>query len=330
MRTSLLVAAAVLAETTLLPSAAQAATTIDPANRFAGGANIGWVNFVGDTNNGAVVGEYVCSGYIYAANVGWIHLGDGTPANGVYYNEFNGDSGVNVGGDGGLHGLAWGANIGWVNFTTNGFPAQAPRIDLLTGKFSGFAWGANVGWISLSNAVASVRTDRITPGGDSDADGITDAWERERTGNLTTLSRDGDRDGDGVTDLREYLANTNPLDPSSNLVLGTAPISGVGPSPMVVNWMAMPGRVYRVEMRDNLDPQTPWVDSRLVANPSLISGVGPSPMRAVFGVGPSPLHQLFGVGPSPLHEVSGVGPSPMRIFQVRALLPADILGTPTP
>ena len=50
----------------------RAATTIDAGNHYAYGANLGWMDWRGDTANGAVIGEYVCSGYIYAANVGWI------------------------------------------------------------------------------------------------------------------------------------------------------------------------------------------------------------------------------------------------------------------
>src|SRR5687767_15653232 len=71
--------------------ASPAATTINPVNRFAYGANIGWVDWRADVANGAVIGEFVCSGYIYAANVGWIHLGDGSPANGVRYLNLSGD-----------------------------------------------------------------------------------------------------------------------------------------------------------------------------------------------------------------------------------------------
>src|SRR2546423_15704521 len=55
-----------------------ALTTIDATNQYAYGANIGWMDWRGDTNNGAVIGEYGCSGYIYAANVGWINLGSGS------------------------------------------------------------------------------------------------------------------------------------------------------------------------------------------------------------------------------------------------------------
>ena len=129
----------------------------------------------GDTNNGAVIGEYVCSGYIYAANVGWINLGSGAPTNGIQYqNNSATDFGVNHDGMGNLRGYAYGANIGWVNFENNG----APKVDLKTGKLSGSIYSANCGWISLSNAFAFVQTDIIAPGVDTDGDGMADAWER--------------------------------------------------------------------------------------------------------------------------------------------------------
>src|SRR5437899_599745 len=126
-----------------------AATTINATNKFAYGANIGWMDWRGDTNNGAVIGEYVCSGYIYAANVGWINLGSGSPFNGIQYQNLSAvDFGVNQDGLGNLRGYAYGANIGWINFENNG----APKVNLKTGNLTGYVWSANCGWISLSNA----------------------------------------------------------------------------------------------------------------------------------------------------------------------------------
>src|SRR6058998_3906935 len=82
---------------------APAATTIDSVNHFAYGANVGWMDWRGDVANGAVIGEFVCSGFIYAANVGWINLGSGTPANGIrYQNNSAADFGVNHDGAGNL------------------------------------------------------------------------------------------------------------------------------------------------------------------------------------------------------------------------------------
>src|SRR5690348_5706383 len=84
-------------------TAARAATTIDAANKYAYGANIGWIDWRGDTNSGAVIGEYVCSGYVYSANVGWINLGNGSPTNGIQYQNVSAnDFGVNHDGLGNL------------------------------------------------------------------------------------------------------------------------------------------------------------------------------------------------------------------------------------
>jgi len=149
-----------------------AATTIDSVNKFAYAANLGWVNWYADGANGAVIGDYVCAGYLYAANVGWINLGSGSPGNGIHYqNLAANDFGVNHDGLGNLRGLAYGANIGWINFETTG----APTVDLKTGNLSGSVWSANCGWIGLSNAFAFVQTDMIAPGADTDGDGIADA-----------------------------------------------------------------------------------------------------------------------------------------------------------
>ena len=159
-----------------------AATTIQPTNSFAYGANIGWINWRGDVTSGAVVGEYVCSGSIWSANCGWISLGSGTPVNGIQYGNASAtDFGVNLTGhvvSGGvppaqLRGFAYGANIGWINFESTG----NPEISLSTGRLSGFAYSANCGWIDLASATAFVQTDFIIPGADTDGDGIADAHE---------------------------------------------------------------------------------------------------------------------------------------------------------
>src|ERR1700722_17199916 len=107
-----------------------AGTTIDGTNRFAYGANLGWMDWTGDTANGAVIGEYVCSGYIYSADVGWINLGSGAPANQIQYqNNSASDFGVNQDGTGNLSGYAYGANIGWVTFEQT---YGQPKVNLFT------------------------------------------------------------------------------------------------------------------------------------------------------------------------------------------------------
>jgi len=123
-------------------------SNIDPVQRFAWSANLGWIDArAGDGAQGAVFRLSYASGYLWSANAGWINLGDGTPANGSAYANTSGiDFGVNHAGSGKLRGLAWGASVGWIVFEDIG----NPRIDLATGALSGYAWMANAGWLHLA------------------------------------------------------------------------------------------------------------------------------------------------------------------------------------
>ncbi len=247
----------------LAASVAPAATTINAVNHFAYGANIGWMDWRGDATNGAIIGEYICTGFIYAANVGWINLGSGTPANGIrYQNNSATDFGVNHDGFGNLRGQAYGANIGWLTFTNRdatGAAYEGPKVDLLTGRLHGFAWSANCGWISLSNAQAFVQTDRIQSGADSDGDGLPDAWERLRFGNLTTANAGTDTDLDGFTALQEYLADTDPNDPDSRLRI-TSYVAGAGGSSATLQWTSIGTRQYRILKTNTVTATSPWTD----------------------------------------------------------------------
>jgi hypothetical protein len=257
---------AALVVSVIVAISAQGATSINSANRFSYGANIGWMDWRGDVANGAVISEFVCSGYIYSANVGWIHLGDGTPANGIRYaNNSATDFGVNHDGAGNLRGFAYGANIGWLNFTNRdavGASYDGPKVDLLTGRLSGYVYGANIGWISLSNAVAHVQTDTIPAGPDSDGDGIPDNWELQYAGNLTSLNGAGDFDNDRVPNSQEYLADTDPTDPSSNLRI-TDFIANSGGTANTLTFTSRPTRLYEVHERTTLTPDSSWTDSGL-------------------------------------------------------------------
>jgi hypothetical protein len=257
---------AVLVFSSVAALTAPTATTINSVNRFAYGANIGWIDWHSDVANGAVVGEFVCSGYIYSANVGWIHLGDGTPANGIRYaNNSATDFGVNHDGAGNLRGFAYGANIGWLNFTNRaaaGDTYEGPKVDLFTGRLSGYVYGANIGWITLSNAVAQVQTDTIPSGPDSDGDGIPDNWELQYAGNLTTLNGSGDFDSDGIPNSQEYLADTDPTDATSNLRIIDF-IANSGGTVNTIIFTSRPTRFYEVQERSALTLDSSWLDSGL-------------------------------------------------------------------
>jgi hypothetical protein len=246
-----------------------AATSINNGNQFGWGANIGWVNWRGDTNNGAVIGEYVCSGDIYAANVGWINLGNGAPLNGIQYqNASANDFGVNQDGVGNLRGYAYAANVGWISFENQG----APRVDLQSGQLTGWIYSANCGWIGLSNAWAVVQTDTIAAGVDADGNGLPDAWELVNFGH-TGVDPNGDPDGDGMSNRQEYLAGTNPNDRGDKLVIISFGASMAGKS-VEVTWQSEATRRYYIETKLGLTSAT-WEDSGL----GLITPDGPTTTR---------------------------------------------------
>ena len=266
---------------------ASATTTVDAANHYAYAANLGWVDWRGDTANGAVIGDYVCAGSIYSANVGWINLGSGSPINGIrYQNLAAGDFGVNHDGLGNLRGYAYGANIGWINFVDTG----APTVDLRTGNLSGSVWSANCGWISLSNAVAFVQTDSFWPGV-LDANDLPIAWELTYFG-ATALDPNADPDHDGMSNLQEYLAGTNPTNAADALEI-TAYTTSPDGTTNLVTWTSVPTRFYYLQKTMGLGVSD-WLDSGL----GLIAPDGATTTRSVANTN-----------------------APMRFFSVRAVRP---------
>jgi hypothetical protein len=227
-------------------ASALADTTIDPANQYAYGTNIGWINAAGDNSNGAVIGRFYCSGFLYAANVGWISLGSG-PTNGWQYgNNSSSDWGINHDGAGNLSGYAYGANIGWINFEQ---VRGKPRVNTSSGALSGYAWGANVGWINLDG----VRTTTIDSGPDSDNDGLPDAWEIQRTGGTAALAGGGaDADSDGSSDSAEYHADTDPTDVTSFLTVSSQEVGLASGNSVNLAWLSQQGISYSVMVSDDL------------------------------------------------------------------------------
>lgn len=66
---------------------------------------------------------------------------------------------------------------------------------------------ANLGQLKIA---FSFDASTLVPPVDTDGDGISDAWELEYFGNLST-DPNADPDGDGVSNLQEYINGTNPL-----------------------------------------------------------------------------------------------------------------------
>lgn len=245
----------ILCSAGILDLAAQ--STISASEKCAYSANAGWLDFRADTANGTRVLDTALAGYSYAANFGWIHLGDGTPGNGHTYSNISAtDYGINVSRTGNLTGYAYAANVGWIAFEqTHG----QPKLDLRTGKFTGRAYSANLGWIALDTTFSDLATSTIARP-DSDSDGIADSWEHFNFGNLTTATITSDKDGDGSSDLAEYHAGTLPNDPIS-LVRIVSHTYAAGYTQADISFTSVATRNYRLEYDSDL--AGPWTNSAL-------------------------------------------------------------------
>jgi hypothetical protein len=99
---------------------------------------------------------------------------------------------------------------------------------------------------------------------DADNDGLPDAWELQYGLNPNSpADAQADSDGDTMTNWQEYIAGTDPTDPSSYLKLDAIATS---PSEASLQFMAVSNRTYTVEFTDALGLRS-W--SKLADLPAL-------------------------------------------------------------
>ena len=116
------------------------------------------------------------------------------------------------------------------------------RLDIGQGSFLVSNYG---GTITLSD-----YTPYFAPGEDGDSDNLPDAWEWEFFGSMERTATQ-DSDGDGTSDRTEYVAGTNPTDPSSKF--SARPVHGA--SGLKIEFPTKTGRSYKVWGSPNL---TDW------------------------------------------------------------------------
>ena len=261
MRTAVTIVAAACMISAAIP--VRAGQNVDPDHSTSWAPNLGWVHWRPAPEVGASIGRYFCSGYLYAQNAGWIHLGNGLPADGrAYLNNNASDYGINVDPFGNLRGLAYAPNIGWITFEDTG----AARLDFVTGELSGHAYAANTGWITLAGTTGPVRILQFSPSPDVDQDGLPDPWELSYTDNLAELSGASDTDHDSASDYAEFQAGTNPFDSTDRLIIVRIELLP-GSGSAELTWTRRPDRVYRIERSQSLGASGDWREIDATSNP---------------------------------------------------------------
>ncbi|MBN2786038.1 MAG: hypothetical protein JXR25_14540 [Pontiellaceae bacterium] len=92
---------------------------------------------------------------------------------------------------------------------------------------------------------------------DTDMDSVSDVWERDNFGDLTSSSGGGDNyDGDIQSDAEEWIAGTDPTDPDSVFTLA---LGRNNSGDHAVFFFGAPGRTYTLETTDDLTRSNGWV-----------------------------------------------------------------------
>ncbi len=139
--------------------------------------------------------------------------------------------------------------LGWISFTipTNAVTGQTYQVSFDNADGSPDL----VNQYDFESRSAYVTVNASAP----PASICSDEWKVHFFGSVTNPAAAdlADPDGDGVANWMEFLAGTDPTDPSSRLQLGTAGMSVVkAQKQMHLTWLTAPGRAYALQYSSNL------------------------------------------------------------------------------
>lgn len=128
---------------------------------------------------------------------------------------------------------------------------------------------------SLLPAIGAGATAPDEP--DTDDDLLPDIWEQRWFANLTTANSETDTDGDGLSDRAEYVAGTDPTQPTSNLSLAVRWQQGQVEISFPARAVDAPGyqnavRHYRLESAASAGPGAAWSPVPGFADRTVVSG----------------------------------------------------------
>jgi hypothetical protein len=98
---------------------------------------------------------------------------------------------------------------------------------------------------------------------DLNSNGISDAWEDYYFGSApTNRTPSTDTDGSGLSDYGKFMAGLNPTNPASQFIFLSTTLETN--HTVLLEWSALPGRLYQVESSSNLvswTPVTGWLQA---------------------------------------------------------------------